>query len=86
MKSEFKSPRMGRRGALMLIGAAVPVLALSTKAANAFQMPESTAHYVPDATDGKPCAKCKFYEGSNACKVVKGSISPKGTCMLWQPH
>jgi hypothetical protein len=86
MKSEFKSPRMDRRSTLMLIGAAVPALALFTKSADAYQMPEVTAHYVPNATDGKPCSKCAFFEGPHSCKVVKGTISPKGTCMLWRAH
>ena len=86
MKDVFKAARMDRRSTLMLIGAALPVLALSTKSADAFQMSETTAHYIPDATDGKPCSGCAFFEASHACKLVKGDISPKGTCMLWRAH
>lgn len=86
MKPEFKSLRMDRRSALMLFGAAVPVLALSTKSADAFQMTEASAHYIPHETDGKPCSGCAFFEEPHSCKVVKGVISPKGTCMLWRAH
>lgn len=84
MKSETHSFRISRRGAMMLVGAAVPVLALSTTSAEASKMSEKVAHYVAVTPNGKKCSACKFFEAPRACKVVEGDIDPNGWCMLWQ--
>jgi hypothetical protein len=60
--------------ALTLLGAAVPALALSTNEAWASKMPKN----------GKDCKGCKFFEAPSDCKLVEGSISPNGWCILWQ--
>jgi hypothetical protein len=84
MKKETQSLRIDRRGAMMLIGAAVPVLALSTTSAEASKMSQKIAQYVPATKNGKKCAACKFFETPHSCKVVEGNINPNGWCMLWQ--
>lgn len=46
------------------------------------------AHYMsendnPFAEEGLMCANCSFYEGGQACEIVKGEIEPMALCKLW---
>ena len=84
MKKEIQPTSIDRRSTLMLLGAALPVLALSTTSAEASKMSQKTARYVPTPKNGKNCAGCKFFEAPHACKVVDGNISSNGWCLLWQ--
>jgi hypothetical protein len=84
MNRENWSKQINRRSTLMLIGAAVPILALSSTSAKASQMSQKTAHYIAKSTNGKLCSGCKFFEAPHACKIVEGDIAPNGWCMLWQ--
>jgi hypothetical protein len=39
--------------------------------------------YQPTPKNGQVCAKCVQFEPPNACKVVAGTVSPAGWCMLF---
>lgn len=46
------------------------------------------AHYAPSklnpfAKEGMICGNCVFFEGGQACELVKGNIEPNGICKLW---
>jgi hypothetical protein len=75
---------VSRRMALTLLGAAVPALALSTNEAWASKMSQRAARYQDTPKNGKDCKGCKFFEAPSDCKLVEGSISPNGWCILWQ--
>lgn len=74
-----------RRVLLRLAAGAAPVLAamiFSTQAIAA-KMSKAAAGY-RDAPHGKNrCDNCVYWQPPKSCKVVSGSISPKGWCRLW---
>ena len=48
------------------------------------KVPQASVQYQAQPKDGKKCADCMhFIAESNTCKLVEGSISPSGWCVLW---
>lgn len=84
MSRQNRHHGIDRRSTLKLIGAAVPVLALSTESAWASKMSQKAARYQDDPKDGKECEHCKFFEKPHSCKIVSGTISPEGWCILYR--
>jgi hypothetical protein len=84
MGKEKQRPGIDRRTTLKLIGTAVPALALSTESAWAGKMSQKAARYQDDPKNGQECDKCKFFESPHSCKVVDGTISPEGWCVLYR--
>jgi hypothetical protein len=41
--------------------------------------------YQPTPKNGQSCAKCAQFEPPSGCKVVAGTVSPAGWCMLYSP-
>ena len=45
---------------------------------------QASVQYQAQPKDGKKCADCMhFIAESNTCKLVEGTISPSGWCVLW---
>ena len=45
---------------------------------------QASVQYQTQPKEGKKCADCmNFVAESNTCKLVEGSISPNGWCVLW---
>ena len=45
---------------------------------------QAQAQYQGHPKGDQKCGNClNFVAGSNTCKVVEGSVSPNGWCMLW---
>ena len=79
------SQRLGisRRTALITAGAA-PLLAMMAGRAEAgAKVSQSAVHYQASPKDGKDCDDCTNFISPGGCKLVDGSISPKGWCRLW---
>jgi len=67
--------------------------ALSAEAQAAATMTQQAAAYQSKPNGGHQCDGCSLYipakakpmTASGTCKLVKGSISPKGWCKFWAP-
>jgi hypothetical protein len=81
---------MSRRNAvirlLSLPLATAGVAATAAGAAAAPAVDPSVVGYVATSTvSGKACSNCMRFVAPNACKVVKGTISPAGYCRIYTP-
>ena len=90
MKSTEAMLAMSRRE--MLLGAAGLTLAAGAAVLiarpAAAKSPKDAVSYQDSPKDGKNCAGCRWFQpaegdGPDACKLVKGEISPEGWCGLW---
>jgi hypothetical protein len=80
--------RMTRRTALRA-GVALAALGLVDRA-SAQQTPvkkvaQTVVQYQTSPKNGQSCSKCANFEPPNACKLVAGTISPSGWCLLFAP-
>jgi hypothetical protein len=83
MRDLIERSGISRRTALIAAGAA-PFLATVIGTTNAAaKVPQSAVHYQPSPKDGKDCDDCANFVSPSGCKLVDGSISPKGWCRLW---
>jgi hypothetical protein len=75
---------MNRRAVLFAVAGAAPLLALSSTGSEAAATMAPTAvGYQDSPKDGRQCDGCNLFISPNACKTVKGDISPKGWCKIW---
>lgn len=45
---------------------------------------QSSVQYQPQPRGEQKCANCMhFIADSNTCKLVEGTISPEGWCVIW---
>lgn len=71
-----------KRGALLLgAAAAIPVTRHSVAAAA--KAPQAAVKYQDKPQGDQQCDNCIHFEAPSACKIVEGSISPKGWCAVW---
>ncbi|HVS78325.1 MAG TPA: high-potential iron-sulfur protein [Steroidobacteraceae bacterium] len=84
--------RLFRQGAVIAGGAALGGLMLKVKApAQGGKVAKSTAKYQDKPNGTQQCDGCvQFIPGKTpsadgTCKIVEGSISPKGWCMFFSP-
>ncbi len=67
--------------------------ALRAEAEAAASVDQKTAGYVTHPVGGKQCSTCSLYlpaksnpmKSPGACKLVKGTIEPKGWCKFYSP-
>ncbi|HKK30805.1 MAG TPA: high-potential iron-sulfur protein [Alphaproteobacteria bacterium] len=74
-----------RRQALAWL-AAVPVGAAAaslTPADAEAKAPKKAVNYQYEPKDGKRCEVCQNWQPPDACKLIRGEISPDGWCQLW---
>ncbi|HEV2365568.1 MAG TPA: high-potential iron-sulfur protein [Caulobacteraceae bacterium] len=69
------------RGALIGGLGLAAAAALSTPAAA--KMPPAAVQYRAKPNGAADCSNCTLFQQPDACKVVSGTISPKGWCSLW---
>ena len=75
---------LNRRAVLLAAAGAAPVLVLSSGGSQAAASMSPTAvGYQDSPKDGRECDGCNLFIAPNACKTVKGDISPKGWCKIW---
>ena len=69
---------ISRRTALIAAGATPLVAMIANGASAGAKISQSAVHYQASPKDGKDCDDCKNFVSPNACKLVDGTISPKG--------
>jgi hypothetical protein len=75
---------MNRRTVLLAAAGAAPLLVISAGGSEAAASMSPTAvGYQDSPKDGRQCDGCNLFVSPNACKTVKGVISPKGWCRIW---
>jgi hypothetical protein len=71
--------------------ASLPLLAETSSAKAAGTTPQTAVKYQNHPNGANHCGKCNYFlpgasaTGPGQCKVVAGSISPNGWCMLFAP-
>jgi hypothetical protein len=70
--------------ALVSIGAAERALAQQAPAP-AQKVAQKTVQYQTFPKNGQSCNKCVNFEPPSSCKLVAGTISPAGWCLLFAP-
>ncbi len=56
---------------------------LCAEAEAAATIDQKTANYVTHPVGGKQCSGCVQFQAPSSCKLVKGTISPKGYCKFF---
>jgi len=82
MSDQTRSTCVSRRTVLIAAASAAPLLALTTRNAEA-KMAQTAVRYQATPKDGKQCDGCNLWVAPNACKSVDGVIAPTGWCALW---
>ena len=84
--------RLFRQGVVIAGGAAVAGLMSTAKVyAQSSKVSQAVSKYQSTPHDGQQCDGCmQFIPGKTAtadgtCKIVEGSINPKGWCMFFAP-
>ena len=73
------------KGAVLLAGASLTASLVPGKDALAQQkVSKETAKYQDKPSGDKQCSNCAQFVSNNSCKIVEGTISPQGYCILWQ--
>jgi hypothetical protein len=73
---------VSRRTVLIAAAGAAPLLALTSREAQAKLAP-AAVKYQTTPKDGHQCDGCIQFVAPNACKLVEGDIAPTGWCSLW---
>jgi hypothetical protein len=71
--------------AVAAAGAAVVGTGMNRPAAAAAKAPQNLVHYQDTPHGTQECDNCAQFEPPSSCKVVDGTISPKGWCMIYAP-
>jgi hypothetical protein len=74
---------VNRRTVLRAAAGVAPLALLGAGQAEAASMSPSAVGYQDSPKDGHQCDGCNLFIAPNACKTVKGEISPKGWCKIW---
>ncbi len=69
-----------KRAALLLGAAAIPV---GKHAVAAGKAPQAAVKYQDKPQGDQQCDNCIHFEAPSACKIVEGTVSPKGWCAVW---
>ena len=78
------SRRAMMRSGLMLATAGL-VVAGNARAQDE-KIEQSLVQYQDTPKDGAECDKCVNWVAPNACKIVAGTINPKGWCVAFAPQ
>jgi hypothetical protein len=73
------------KGAALLAGASLTASMVPGNDALAQQkVSKETAKYQDKPSADKQCSNCAQFIPNNGCKLVEGTVSPQGYCILWQ--
>ena len=67
------------------IAAGAGAFASPTSAMADAKFSQSMAKYQPTPKGAASCKTCSLFEGPDACRVVSGTISASGWCLLFAP-
>ena len=81
--TELSRRRLLKR-AVVLAGASLTASVVPGKDALAqAKVSKETSKYQDKPSGDKQCSNCAQFVPNNGCKIVEGTISPQGYCMLW---
>ena len=63
---------------------AMGIVSLNASDADAAKAPQKSVAYQESPKGAQKCDNCSLWEAPNACKVVDGTISPEGWCMIYK--
>jgi hypothetical protein len=76
------SRRSVLRGATLAAGGAIIAAGITTQPAEA-KMTTTAAGYVDTSKTAEQCSNCSLFIEPSSCKLVDGTISPKGYCRFY---
>lgn len=82
------SSKISRRDFLFVAaagGGAVIGVGLAATPAAAAKMSPRAMSYKPSPNGNQSCANCANFQPPASCKLVDGTISPSGWCILYRP-
>ncbi len=74
-----------RRGALGIGLGAAAALAVTYPAQAQEKLAQNVVQYQTSPKDGNECDKCVNWVAPASCKIVAGTINPKGWCVAYAP-
>lgn len=83
-----QSSKVSRRDFLFVAaagGGAVIVASFASTPAAAAKMSPRAMSYKPSPNGNQSCANCANFQPPASCKLVDGTISPSGWCILYRP-
>ena len=87
-KEWINGARVSRRNFLYTAaaggGAMLGMSLIGSPAAAATKIPQKTAHYQPTPKGEARCDNCSLWQPPSSCKIVAGTISPAGWCVLYK--
>ena len=86
MNYNDKTSRRGMKKAGLGLAAAAGVVAAGTARAQDQKIEQNLVQYQEMPKDGAECDKCVNWVAPNACKIVAGTINPKGWCVAFAPQ
>ena len=85
MESEI-SRRSLFRGAVVVAGSgALLATGFGSASAQDDKVPQQAAQYQTTPKNEARCDKCMAFVAPSSCKVVAGTISPAGWCVMYSP-
>ena len=84
-----RTVKTSRRGMMKVgfgLAAAAGFAAAGTARAQDQKIEQSLVQYQEMPKDGAECDKCVNWMAPNACKIVAGTINPKGWCVAFAPQ
>ena len=82
------SRRAVLKSGVAAMAAGVAALAAGVEQAHAQppnKVTQKVAHYQDHPNGNAQCSKCVNFIAPNSCKIVQGTISPNGWCLLFAP-
>jgi membrane protease subunit (stomatin/prohibitin family) len=74
-----------KTGLGLIAGAAAVAGAAGTARAQDQKIAKNLVQYQEQPKDGAECDKCVNWVAPNGCKIVEGTINPKGWCVAYAP-
>ena len=65
-------------------GAVIGAGLMSSPAHASGKMAQKAVNYQPTPKGGQRCDNCALWQVPNSCKLVDGTISPSGWCVLYK--
>lgn len=72
-------------GAMAAIGAVTIVDTAPSSATAETKISEGAVAYQDHPNGDKECSKCAQFQAPSSCKLVAGTISPRGYCRIFTP-
>ncbi len=85
MDESVNTSRRAMIRSTLMLATAGAVIAKTARAQDQ-KIEQSLVQYQEMPKDGAECDKCVNWVAPNACKIVAGTINPKGWCVAFAPQ